>query len=297
MLPKLLSLRAGRRNVLPVVTGDSSCFASLAARPPSAAGVCRSVSGRATSPLENRVGGFRRGPSGRPSPRRFRGRASATGCRRRGYKTASGRRQWLNRDPIGEAEGINLYTFVYNNPLGWTYPFGLSIQPPSKPPISIGVPGFPDLTWVSRDRSGKRPKWVPSGPTPGRSPPSLHWDPLGHWDLDNGLGTRTRYDFRGVPISAEKAHANPHRRPKKGPGSFCGIVAGIAAGAATGLDASADNGAFDRIRAAASNGASPEEVDNMVYDAAVDAAIESGNAGTLSGLYGPWYWLRKFFGK
>jgi RHS repeat-associated protein len=33
------------------------------------------------------------------------------------YETASGRSNWPNRDPIGEAGGINLYGFVFNDPV------------------------------------------------------------------------------------------------------------------------------------------------------------------------------------
>ena len=33
------------------------------------------------------------------------------------YETASGRSNWPNRDPIGERGGINLYHFLYNEPL------------------------------------------------------------------------------------------------------------------------------------------------------------------------------------
>ena len=34
--------------------------------------------------------------------------------------------RWLNRDPIGEAGGINLYEFVGNNPVGNVDPYGLA---------------------------------------------------------------------------------------------------------------------------------------------------------------------------
>jgi len=34
-------------------------------------------------------------------------------------KTASGRRYWPSRDPIGERGGVNLYGFVFNIPTGW----------------------------------------------------------------------------------------------------------------------------------------------------------------------------------
>jgi len=40
----------------------------------------------------------------------------ATGCTDYAYKTASGRSNFLNRDPIEEAGGINLYGFVNNDP-------------------------------------------------------------------------------------------------------------------------------------------------------------------------------------
>jgi len=33
--------------------------------------------------------------------------------------------RFLNRDPIGEAVGINLYSFVGNNPVNWIDPYGL----------------------------------------------------------------------------------------------------------------------------------------------------------------------------
>jgi RHS repeat-associated protein len=42
----------------------------------------------------------------------------------RAYDSESGR--WLNRDPIEEFGGLNLYGFVVNNPLNWVDPYGLS---------------------------------------------------------------------------------------------------------------------------------------------------------------------------
>src|SRR5271167_381453 len=66
---------------------------------------------------KTRVGGFRRRPSGRLS-RRGRSRSMfAPGSRACAYKTASGRGNWPNRDPIGERGGINLYEDVRNNPV------------------------------------------------------------------------------------------------------------------------------------------------------------------------------------
>lgn len=34
--------------------------------------------------------------------------------------------QWINRDPIGEAGGLNLYGFVGNNPVKYVDPYGLT---------------------------------------------------------------------------------------------------------------------------------------------------------------------------
>ena len=49
--------------------------------------------------------------------------------------------RWLNRDPIGERGGKNLYTFVRNSPVGFSDPFGLQLWPPTPenvPPPTIG---------------------------------------------------------------------------------------------------------------------------------------------------------------
>jgi hypothetical protein len=70
-----------------------------------------------TSLLRTRVGGFRRRRSGRKS-RRARVRSMFTpGSRVCAYKTAPGRREWPNRDPIGEDGGKNLYRSVRNAPV------------------------------------------------------------------------------------------------------------------------------------------------------------------------------------
>jgi RHS repeat-associated protein len=63
------------------------------------------------------------------NPYLFTGRAydAETGLyyyRARYYDYATGR--FLQPDPIRYAKGLNLYTYVENNPLGWIDPFGLS---------------------------------------------------------------------------------------------------------------------------------------------------------------------------
>src|SRR5665213_983133 len=44
--------------------------------------------------------------------------------------------RWIQRDPIGERGGINLYTFVGNNPVNFVDPWGLTtyVWPPEDTP-------------------------------------------------------------------------------------------------------------------------------------------------------------------
>ncbi len=96
------------------------CFLPLAAEPLSAA---RSAAVAfaptwTTSPRKTRVGFSRRRASGRLSRRRRVRSMFTPASRACGYRTASGRAKWPNRDPIGEAGGRNLYGFVRNNPIG-----------------------------------------------------------------------------------------------------------------------------------------------------------------------------------
>jgi RHS repeat-associated protein len=95
-----------------VETGTASCLTLLAADrlrwPPFA---------RQTSPRKTRARGFYGCPSGRFSSRSRRTHRIATGCGACGYKTASGRGKWPNRDPIQENGGLNLYSFAMNRPV------------------------------------------------------------------------------------------------------------------------------------------------------------------------------------
>jgi len=70
---------------------------------------------RATSSPKTRVGGPRRNASGRTWNARAPRRGIAPGCAAYGYESASGRRLFLNRDPIEEAGGLNLYGFCGND--------------------------------------------------------------------------------------------------------------------------------------------------------------------------------------
>jgi RHS repeat-associated protein len=74
---------------------------------------------------ETRVGGCEVNTSGQTSVAGSKTLEMAMGCGACGYKTASGRSKWLNRDPIGEAADFNLYRFNFNNPQRWVDPYGL----------------------------------------------------------------------------------------------------------------------------------------------------------------------------
>jgi len=109
----------------------------------------RAPSVSALVPSENRVGGSGQFASGRLSIEDQQSPINTPGLEGCGYETASGRLKWLNRDPIQESGGINLYRFVSNNPLKKIDRFGLA-------PMSGGVGGpqmFPP--------GGKRPGSCP----------------------------------------------------------------------------------------------------------------------------------------
>ena len=77
-----------------------------------------------TTPKNSRLGFFGN-PSGRTLGQRYAPHRTAPGYRACGYKTVSGRPEWLSRDPIGENGGLNLYGYVGNNPVNLLDPLGL----------------------------------------------------------------------------------------------------------------------------------------------------------------------------
>ena len=206
--------------------------------------------------------------------------------------------RWLNRDPIEEGGGINLYRFVNNNSVNWIDGLGLGIQPPIAPPSNIAVPGGPDANWTQGIANpGRRIPFIPDRPVPGRAQPILSWDPDGggHWDLRDGIGHNTYFDRRGCVISAEQAHSGNFRKPKSGPGSRLlltgtSIVFATAVGGASGLSAVADNGSFQKVKATVQQGG---DADDAVFDMSIDAAVDSGNEGALHAIYGGYYWAKK----
>ena len=80
-------------------------------------------------------------PSGRSVPRLTRNRMAATDSRACCCRTAQGHPVWLNRDPIFESGGINLYGFVGNNPQKFVDPFGREFY--EAPPLWGGGNDYP----------------------------------------------------------------------------------------------------------------------------------------------------------
>ena len=101
---------------------------SLLATSPSSSSGPSFASKRATFPPKNRVWGFEANPLGRFIGRSLPRPKTTTGYRRDSYKIASGRPQWLSRDPLPNAEqieGMNLYEYVSDRPLVALDPLGL----------------------------------------------------------------------------------------------------------------------------------------------------------------------------
>ncbi len=97
-----------------------------------------------TSSPKTRVGVSRCNPSGRMSRRARRHPINTPGSRACAYKTASGRANWPNRDPIGEADGPNVYACVHNNPINYVDSEGRQIFPPYQPPPPRPPPNKPN---------------------------------------------------------------------------------------------------------------------------------------------------------
>ena len=102
-----------------------SCFPTLAASPPAAAWKDFDFATWPTSPLAIHVRGFNRNSSGRSSRRGHIGSITTHSLRHCRYKTVAGRSAWLNRDPIAEKGGVNVYEFVKNNSENRIDAFGL----------------------------------------------------------------------------------------------------------------------------------------------------------------------------
>lgn len=104
-----------------MVANHPSGFFDLAAAPRQPL----AVAAWPTSPRKTRVRGFRRRSSGQTSGRGRCRSMFTPGLRGCGYKTVSGRHEWLSRDPLAEEVGLNLYEYVGDDPINSIDPLGL----------------------------------------------------------------------------------------------------------------------------------------------------------------------------
>ena len=80
-------------------------------------------------PRKTCIKGSRRHASGQSSLRHQSRPIITSGSRRCAYQTLSRRSAWLNRDPIAEKGGVNLYEFVKDDGINKIDPYGLDCNP------------------------------------------------------------------------------------------------------------------------------------------------------------------------
>lgn len=145
----------------------------------------------------------------------------------RAYDPNLGR--WLNRDPIEEGGGANLYEYSYSTPgnlidLSGLNPSGYGPVGPNGQPVGLPENGIP-WYWSPDNSNGRGGTWKQPG-----NKNSASWDDnldeagnckpgQPHWDVDDGTGRRNRRRYRadGTPITPEEAHGTPVPTPNATP--------------------------------------------------------------------------------
>src|SRR5262249_23192933 len=87
--------------------------------------------------------------------------------------------RWINRDPIGERGGLNLYTYVLSDPLNASDPFGL-FEVIIFDPVGYGHSSFGHVATVI---NGTAYSWGPGGMSALSAPDFLHRN-----NFRNGVG-------------------------------------------------------------------------------------------------------------
>jgi hypothetical protein len=173
---------------------------------------------------------------------------------------------WINRDPIEEQGGANLYGIIRNDPQNRFDALGLvdGISPPL-----VG-------DWIYYPDSGNSR----GGTWNDQNGRSASWDSKdSHWDVDDGQGNRQRYDRWGNPLTPDQAHSyrGPRQRPLRLP---CGRVATVSAVAlvlgSIGNMAQAANANMVDIKL-------KQGVETALKECKKKSAKTSGNAGCCGG--------------
>jgi RHS repeat-associated protein len=138
--------------------------------------------------------------------------------------------RWLNRDPIEEHGGINLYAYVGNSPANWVDPFGLTLYPPTF--IGPILPTDTQVPWPPSNIPGGPWQWYsnPQNPwgggflgpnVPGGRRTSCTWAPPGSVNNNKNPyfkdGKGRHYDGDGNPIGPDQAHPSPNKPPQTPP--------------------------------------------------------------------------------
>jgi len=162
----------------------------------------------------------------------------------RAYDPLHGR--WLNRDPIGEAGGVNLYAYAQGNPISLIDPQGTNVTMECRPLRNMGIAEHCGVTvwhWSNDcpprkiiDKQFSTPGWS-TGPTQDETNPTYVAD---EYAFNNPGGGNTNYDipvpasltsdqFDSAVISSGDSYQNPYYWPT-GPNSNT-AAAGIITGA------------------------------------------------------------------
>jgi len=161
--------------------------------------------------------------------------------RARYYNPTIGR--FLQRDPVGYSAGLNLYSYVDNNPVNWVDPFGLEKKRSGRESetTTILLPGiYPGGPRFVHQEPGGRRYWSYSArptPAPGPSPLGSGVTAVGNYYNDPGRILR-----HGGRVTTEVGYPGPGRLmglgglvlEPGGPGEIVGIAAGGMLGAAAG---------------------------------------------------------------
>jgi hypothetical protein len=134
------------------------------------------------------------------------------------YDPSVGR--WINRDPIGEEGGLNLYAFVENNPVISTDPFGLDGSGPERGGgggARRPVDGWPlNRKPVPNPKPGPLHPYNPGTPTaqegfkPRKPNAPLRKEPCPYKNNKGEYGWPDENGDWWIPTNPRNAHGGPH---------------------------------------------------------------------------------------